>query len=230
MKGSKTLNKVQSLIEKRNVMPFFIDDKILKGSKYETEIEIITEMWDAGTQGTEHPNWETGNHEGFAILAFDKPSLIYRKGTIVEDRSFALHYVESDKKYITCPLLYFGPDTYTLVSCHRGQAGLIIKAVMDAMNHFAPGRWKRDKSTGNISVDGKHFFSWISDHFDTDLADYALEITTFCAHHDLELYQDAYRGDHAPLAEEVSGLTDLLPEIDLKDFFEYIYDNIERFL
>lgn len=227
MEGSQTLAGVKDLLAARNKFPYFVDNVL--ENDYETQIEILTEMWGAGTLGTEHPNWDTGNREGFAILAFDKPSLIYKLGNTVQSRSSAIHYIESEKKYITCPELYFGPDTYTLVSSHRGLAGLLIKAMMDALNYFVPGQWTRDNTTGNLSINGKHFFSWISDYFATDLSSYALEITTFSAWHDHALYVDAYRGDNAYLSNETDGLLNLAPDIVLKDFFEYLFDNITRF-
>jgi len=227
MKGSVTLDSVKDLLTSRNKTPYFLegDSSVING--YETEIEILQDMWEAGTLGLEHPNWVGGNHEGFAIYSFDKPSLISKKGLTVQKDNPELHYIESDKDYITCPQLYFGPDTYTLVSSHRGQAGLVTRAVMKAMNHFAPKTWRRESETGNIWVDDKYFFAWISDGFGTNLSSYALEISIFQASVDPIVLRDAYSPDWKFLADDISGFVELVPGVSLNEFFTYIYDNIE---
>jgi len=227
MKGSTTLDSVKALLTDRNKLPYFLQGNDCIQNGYETEIEILQEMWEAGTKGVLHPNWASGNHEGFSIFAFDKPSIVSQKGLDIGEKVSGLHYIESDKDYITCPQLYFGPDTYTLVSCYRGQGGLLIKAMMKAMNHFAPKTWWREKETGNIGVGDKYFFSWISDGFGTKLASYSLEISIFQARVHPETIKNAHTADFKDSTDSISGFEDLVPGTTLNEFFKYIYDNID---
>ncbi len=228
MKGSRTLSKVKDLMTERNQLPYFLQGADCIKSGHETEIEILTEMWEAGTLGDKHQQWDSGNHEAFSIYSFDKPSLISRKGLDPGIKKKGLHYIESDKDYITCPQLFFGPDTYTLVSSYRGHGGLLIKLMMKAMDHFAKGRWTRDSETGDIKVDGTTFFSWISDGFGTDLSSYSLEISIFRAWVVPAELIAAFSTDWKDMADDLSGLLNLVPGLDLNDFFKYLYDNVEQ--